>query len=454
LAEGSRELPSTLVSSPKAPEADRFTPGYARYALGVLALVYVVNFVDRQVLSILLESIKLDLGLSDVQLGLLSGTAFGLFYATLGIPIARLADIFSRKWVIVASLTVWSGMTALCGTASSFAALLAYRVGVGVGEAGGSPPSHAMLSDLFPPERRGAAMGVFSLGVPIGILVGFMAGGWLDETLGWRTAFVVVGLPGLLFSVLVAFTVREPPRGLADGVVGSEHSHTAREVIEFLWRSRSFRHTALGGALYAFVGYSFVTWAPSFLKRSHGMESGEVGTWLALIIGIGGGVGVWAGGWLSDIWSRSDPRGRAFLPAIAMWASLPFWIAVYLAQGTGLALALMVPPAALGLMYQAPCLAVTQGLSTPAMRATAGAVLLFVINLVGLAMGPALTGLISDSLEPQLGADSLRYALLIVSMVLVFAGDQFWRASRTLAADLEFVQRVQAEQAAEAAQTS
>jgi len=418
---------------PAASRAPEFSPGYARYALGILTLVYIVNFVDRQVLSILLESIKLDLGLTDVQLGLLSGTAFGLFYATLGIPIARLADIFSRKWVIVVSLTLWSGMTALCGSASGFAMLLLYRVGVGVGEAGGSPPSHAMISDLFAAEKRGTALGVFSLGVPLGILVGLMAGGWLDETLGWRTAFVVVGLPGLLLSVIVGLTVREPPRGLADGVVGAVGSHTAREVIAFLARSRSFIHTALGGAFYAFVGYSFVTWAPSFLKRSHAMESGEVGTWLA----------VYAGGWLSDRWARSDPAGRARLPALAMFASLPFWVAVYLTDDTGLALALMVPPATLGLMYQAPAFAITQGLSTPAMRATAGAVLLFVINLIGLAIGPAVTGWLSDSLEPRFGADSLRYALLLVSLVLVPAGFHFWRASRTLAADLAFVQSVQ-----------
>jgi len=403
-------------------------------------VVYVVNFVDRQVLSILLESIKLDLGLTDVELGLLSGTAFGLFYATLGVPIARLADKTSRKAVIVVSLTLWSLMTALCGAATSFGILLVYRVGVGVGEAGGSPPSHAMISDFFPAEKRGAALGIFSLGVPIGILIGLMAGGWLDETLGWRRAFVVVGLPGLLLSALVAFTLREPPRGMADGLEGDTRSHTAREGIAFLWRARSFRHTALGSGLYAFTGYSFVTWAPSFLKRSHGMESGEVGTWLALIIGIGGGVGVYAGGWLSDRWAARDPRGRSLLPALAMVASVPFWIGVYLNQDTTLVLALMVPPAAFGLMYQAPALAITQGLSTPAMRATAGAVLLFVINIVGLAMGPACTGWLSDLLEPTFGAESLRYALLIVSMSLLLSGYHFWRASHSLEADLEYVQ--------------
>ncbi len=435
----------------RAGDAPGFSQGYTRYALGLLSVVYVINFVDRQVLSILLESIKLDLGLSDVELGLLSGTAFGIFYATLGIPIARLADIYSRKAVIVISLTLWSLMTALCGTAGGFGMLLLYRVGVGVGEAGGSPPSHALISDLFPAERRGAALGIFSLGVPIGILIGLMAGGWLDETLGWRTAFMVVGLPGLFFSVLVLFTLREPPRGMADGITGDAQTHTAREVIAFLWRARSFRHTALASGLYAFVGYSFVTWAPSFLKRSHAMESGEVGTWLALIIGIGGGVGVYAGGWISDRWAARDPRGRSRLPALAMFASVPFWLAVYLTNDRVLALALMVPPAAFGLMYQAPALAITQALATPAMRATAGAVLLFVINIVGLAMGPAVTGWISDRLEPTLGAESLRYALMGVSMMLIVAGFHFWRAAKTLEADLAYVQAIQDEAAGDQA---
>ncbi|MDE0885132.1 MAG: MFS transporter [Myxococcota bacterium] len=431
--------PAKVASPLPSPSSDGFSRHYARYALGLLSVVYIVNFVDRQVLSILLESIKLDLGLSDVELGLLSGTAFGIFYATLGVPIARLADISSRKVVIVASLTLWSLMTALCGSAASFAALLMYRIGVGVGEAGGSPPSQALISDFFPEERRGAALGIFSLGVPIGILIGLLAGGWLDQSLGWRTAFVVVGLPGLLLSVLLALTLREPPRGMADGLPTESRTYTAREVIAFLWRARSFRYTALASGLYSFTGYSFVTWAPSFLKRSHGMDSGEVGTWLALIIGIGGGVGAYAGGWLSDRWASRDVRGRSLLPALAMLASVPFWFGVYLNQNTALVLALMVPPAAFGLMYQAPALAVTQGLSTPAMRATAGAVLLFVINIIGLAMGPALTGWISDLLAPRFGAESLRYALLIVSTPLLVASYLFWRASKTLAADLEYV---------------
>jgi MFS family permease len=416
-----------------------YSQAYLRYALGILCLVYVVNFVDRQILSILLKSIKADLGLTDVQLGLLSGTAFGLFYATLGIPIARLADRFSRKGVIAICLTIWSGMTALCGMAGGFASLLLFRVGVGIGEAGGSPPAHSMISDYFPPERRATALGIFSLGVPIGIMVGFMAGGWLDQTLGWRTAFMVVGVPGVLLAVVVATTLREPPRGHSEGLLSEGEAPKAWEVIRFLWRLRAFRHVSLGSALYAFVGYSVVTWAPSFLARSHQMSQAEIGTWLALIIGAGGGAGIYLGGVLSDRWAGIDIRGRVWLPSIAMFLGVPFSFVVYLASGKLMTLVALIVPSFLGLMYQAPAFAVTQSLATPKMRATAAAVLLFVVNIIGLAMGPAITGLISDALEPTYGVESLRYALLIVSIVLVGSGLHFWRAARFIDADLRFV---------------
>jgi MFS family permease len=418
-------------------EAPLYSPAYLRYALGLLCVVYVVNFVDRQVLAILLQSIKEDLGLTDLQLGLLSGTAFGLFYATLGIPIARLADRFSRKGVISICVAIWSGMTALCGTASGFGMLLLYRVGVGVGEAGGSPPAHSMISDYFPPEKRATALGIFSLGIPLGILVGFLAGGWLDQTLGWRQAFIVVGLPGVLVAALAALTLREPPRGHSEGLTNdADNAPTAAEVIRYLWRLRSFRHVSLGSALYAFVGYSVTNWAPSFLARSHDMEGGAIGTSLALIIGIGGGAGIYLGGVLADRLSVGDPRGRVRVPAVAQILSVPFSIVVYTATSTPLALAAFTVPAFLGLMYQGPAFAVVQSLATPKMRATAAAVLLFVINIIGLAVGPALTGALSDALEPRFGTESLRYALLIVSMVLAWSAFHFHRAGHTLVDDL------------------
>lgn len=441
-----------IAPASTAPARSGYSPAYLRYALGLLCVVYVVNFVDRQVLSILLESIKRDLGLSDLQLGLLSGTAFGLFYATLGIPIARLADRFSRKGVIAVCLALWSVMTALCGSATGFATLLLYRVGVGVGEAGGSPPAHSMISDYFPPERRASALGVFSLGVPLGILVGFLAGGWLDEALGWRLAFVVVGLPGVALALVVALTLREPVRGHSEGLVAAHgEAPNAGVVIRYLWRMKSFRHVALGSALYAFVGYSSTTWLPPFLARSHGMSPGDIGTALALIIGIGGGIGVYLGGVLADRFGRGSPTGALRVPTWAMLLAFPPGFVVFLSESTTLALAAFVIPAFLGLMYQAPAFAVTQALATPMMRATASAVLLFVINIVGLAMGPAVTGALSDALEPRFGADSLRYALLIVSVGLLWSALHFKLAARSLAADRGIAREAAAREAAGAA---
>ncbi len=438
------------MSAPSAAEPPAYSTGYLRYALGLLTAVYVINFVDRQILAILLESIKRDLALSDFQLGLLGGTAFGIFYATMGVPIARLADVYSRKGVMAICLVIWSVMTALCGTAVGFWSLLLMRVGVGIGEAGGSPPAHSMISDYFPAERRGTALGIFSLGVPLGILVGFMLGGWLDETLGWRWAFAVVGLPGVLLAVIVALTLREPRRGASEvdapGAV-QVPAPSASETARFLWRSRSFRHAAMASGLYAFVGYSVTNWAPPFLIRSHGLSVGEVGTWLALIIGIGGGLGIYLGGFFSDRLSIEDGRYRMWVPAVAMVLSLPFSFVVYLTPNTLLALVMLIPPTLLGLMYQAPALALVQSLATPSMRATAGAILLLVINIIGLAIGPAATGLLSDALEPRFGDDSLRYALLIVSLALAWSGLHFLLAARTIRDDLEFARGATAREA-------
>ena len=426
------------------------TPAYTRYVLALLTAVYVVNYVDRNLLAILLQSIKEDLMLTDSELGLLSGTAFGIFYATLGVPIARLADIFSRKWVIVGSLTLWSGMTALCGSAVGFTSLLLYRIGVGVGEAGGSPPSHSIISDLYSEDKRGTALGIFSLGVPIGILIGLLAGGWLNEELGWRAAFWAVGLPGLLLSILVALTLREPSREGKPTEAQATSTYSAKEVFSYLMGLPSFRHTAFASALYAFVGYSVVNWSPSFLMRSYGMESGPIGTALSLIIGLGGGVGVYLGGFLSDRWASRDPRGRVYVPALAMAASLPFSLLMYWVDSAALSLALLVLPSLLGLMYQGPAFAVTQTLATPMMRSTAAAILLFFINIIGLACGPAITGFLSDALEPTLGDESLRYALMGISLLLPWSAYHFWAAGRTLASDITTAETKAREELSEA----
>jgi MFS family permease len=415
-----------------------YSPAYSRYALGLLCLVYVVNFIDRQILAILLPSIKEDLSLTDFELGLLSGTAFGLFYAAFGLPLARLADRSSRKGVIAICVAVWSGMTALCGTASGFVSLLIYRIGVGVGEAGSGPPSLSILSDYYPPEKRATAFGIFSLGVPIGIMLGFLAGGWLDENLGWRTTFIVVGLPGIAVSLLVSLTLREPPRGNSEGFQsGSGAAPSIAEVIRFLWALRSFRHVALGSAYYAFAGYSIANWAPSFLARSHDMQISDIGTALALIFGIGGGAGIYLGGVFADRFAMRDPRAYVWVPALAQLLSFPFAFVIYTTSSTALALVMFAIPTFLGNMFQAPSFAVTQSLATPKMRTTSAAFLFFIISGVGLGLGNALTGALSDALEPSYGTDSLRYAMLAASMFVALSAFHYYRAGHTLVADLE-----------------
>jgi len=430
---------------PPAHHAAPYSPAYLRYALGLLTTVYVINFVDRQVLSILQQSIKKELGVSDLQLGLLTGAAFGVFYAVLGIPIARLADRVSRKGVMAVCLTIWSAMTALCGLAGSFASLLVFRVGVGIGEAGGSPPAHSLISDYFPPHKLGTSLGIFSLGVPLGIMVGFLIGGWMGELLGWRFTLMAVGLPGVVLAGVVALTLREPARGGLTHQAATESTSAAKpgappvgEVIRFLLRSRSFRHNGIASGLYAFVGYSVTNWAPPFLERSHHMSPSEIGTALALIIGIIGGLGIYLGGVVTDRMSIRDERWRMRVPALAMWVSVPFGFVVYTTSDAALALAMFVFPVFFGVFYQAPSLALAQSLATPRMRAVASALLLFIINIIGLALGPPTTGLISDLLEPRFGQESLRWALLIVSLMLVWSGVHYWLAARSLPTDLAF----------------
>lgn len=414
-----------------------FSPATRNYALSVLVVVYTFNFIDRQILSILLEPIKLELGLSDTALGLLTGFAFALFYATLGIPIARYADKSNRRNLIALALAIWSAMTALSGLAQNFWQLLAARIGVGVGEAGCSPPAHSMIADYFPAENRATALGIYSLGIPVGILFGFLAGGWLNEFFGWRVAFFVVGIPGLLLAVLVRYSLREPPRGMAEGRTDPGEQPGVMETFRFMWRKKSFRHLAFGGALTAFVGYGVVTWVPSFLIRSHGMETGEIGTWLGLILGIPGGIGIAAGGWMADKLGARDTRWYLWVVTVALLLGVPFAFGVYLSDSALAALLFLIVPVALGNFYQATTFSQTQGLATLRMRAVAAAVLLFILNIIGLGAGPQAVGIVSDLLNPTYGQDSLRYSLLIFSFVNIWSAYHYYVAGKYLAEELE-----------------
>ncbi len=413
-------------------------PRAAYYALCLLTVVYSFNFIDRQLLAILQESIKAELSLSDGQLGLLTGFAFAVFYVTAGIPIARWADHSNRRNIVALSLALWSGMTALSGLVGNYAQLLAARVGVGVGEAGGSPPSHSMISDIFPPQRRASALGFYSMGVNIGILFGFLLGGWLNEFFGWRVAFMVVGLPGVLLALLVRYTMAEPIRGLLDNKVASSEPTSFRQVLKVLWASKAFRHIGMGAALNAFASYSTTNWTASFMIRSHDMSTGELGTWLALIMGFGGAIGVLCGGLIADRLAHYDKRWYVWLPALAGLVALPFIVAVYLVDGRYTALMCMIVPAVMSNVYLGNAIATTHGLVGLRMRAMSSAILFFILNIIGLGLGPWTIGVVSDYLSATEGADSLRYAMLyILPIIGVWSVCHFYLASKTLRADLE-----------------
>ena len=413
-----------------------FSPAARRYALSVLVVVYTFNFIDRQILSILMEPIKADLGLSDTQLGLLTGFAFALFYATLGIPIARLADKGNRRNLIAGALTIWSAMTAVSGLAQNFWHLLIARIGVGIGEAGCSPPAHSIISDYYPAEKRATALGIYSLGIPVGILFGFLAGGWLNQFFGWRVAFFVVGVPGIILAILVKLSLREPIRGMSEGRADTAPHPTVKETFTFLWSKRSFRHLAFGGGLTAFVGYGVVTWVPSFLIRSYGMQTGEVGTYLGLILGIPGGIGIVLGGWMADRYGSRDTRWYLWIVTVALLLGVPFSLGIYLTDSAGMALLFLCIPVLLGNFYQATTFSQTQGLVPLRMRAVAAAVLLFILNIIGLGAGPQAIGLLSDFLETSYGQESLRYSLLILSFVNVWAAYHYYLAGKYLKQDL------------------
>jgi MFS family permease len=415
----------SLTSQPKSfdesqpPEVEsstsEITSGYARYALSLLVVVYVFNFIDRSILSILLESIKEEFQVSDTYLGFLSGFAFAAFYTVVGFPIARWADRGVRRSIIALSLLIWSGMTAATGLATSFVQLAAARIGVGIGEAGCSPPAHSLLSDYFPAEKRATALSIYSLGIPIGAGLGFFFGGWLNELFSWRTAFIVVGLPGVLLAVVVRFTLREPRRGAFDGPQQQNVEPISwNEAFRFVTGLRSFRHMAIGAALHAFYGYGAGAFIPAFFVRSHGIATGELGTWLAGLGLTGGVIGTFLGGYLADRYGRNDARWYMWIPALATMAYVPFAVLLYLWPDGRVALMLYFPGALLGGMYLGPTFAMTQTLVKPQMRATASAMLLFIINIIGMGLGPQAVGILSDLLSPAFEAESLRYALLFV----------------------------------------
>ncbi len=409
---------SPVDSSGNGMNTDVISDRARNYALGVLVVVYALNFVDRQILAILLPAIKVEFAVNDWVLGFLAGPAFALFYATLGVPIAVLADRFNRRNLIAIAIAIWSVMTALSGVASNIMQLALARIGVGVGEAGCSPPAHSMISDFYPPEQRSAAMGIYTVGISIGIMTAFLAGGWVVENIGWREAFFVVGVPGLLLALIVRYTVAEPPRGMSENRIDSGDRPGMLEVARFLLRRKSFVHIAIGSALASFSGYASVSFFPSFLVRSYGMSLTEIGFYLALVYGIGGGLGYVGGGFISDRLGRANKKWSLWGVAAAM---LVAWIAifpVYLLNNVSWVLALYSLVIFFSNFYLATTFAQVQGMVGLRMRAVASAFVLLILNIVGLGLGPQVTGLLSDALATVYGDDSMRYSLLIIAAII------------------------------------
>lgn len=408
---------------------------YRFYVLFILFLVYTFNFIDRQIIGILAGPIKAELGLSDTQLGLMGGLAFALFYTGLGIPIALLADRFSRVKIVTISLAIWSGFTALCGTAHGFWQLFLYRVGVGVGEAGGVAPSYSLISDYFPPKERARAFAVFSFGIPVGSAAGILFGGLIAAQVDWRAAFLACGLAGLVLAPVMWLTVREPARGRFDPPAPKTAPPPIGLVLRTLATKPSFWLIAFGASASSIMGYGLIFWLPSFLDRSFGMSLVDRSIYYSAIVFFGGLVGIWMGGYLGDRLGQSSKAAYALVPATAFVLCVPFYAVGVMSPSLVLTFFTFLIPAALSLVWLGPVITTIQQLVAPSMRATASAVFLFINNLIGIGFGTVFLGLLSDFLVPRFGAESLRYSILIGLAFYVVAAVLFFLASRRLARD-------------------
>ncbi|MBL8551545.1 MAG: MFS transporter [Hyphomonadaceae bacterium] len=393
------------MSEAKAPS--RFT------VLALLFVVYTFNFIDRQIVGILATPIKADLGLTDTQLGLLGGFAFAIFYTSLGVPIAWLADRWSRTWVMTIALAVWSGCTALCGLAGNYLQLFLGRVGVGVGEAGGVAPAYSLISDYFPPRERARALAIYSLGIPVGSAAGIALGGLVASLVDWRAAFIAVGLAGVLVAPVFRFLVREPRRGQLDASPTEAAAPISlSSIIRMLTAKPSFWLVSLGAASSSIMSYGAFFWLPSFLVRSYDLSLREASLFYAAILLIGGVLGVWLGGLLADKLGARNRAAFAAVPAIGFAIAAPCYALALLSPSPIAAFFLLLLPTAFGLAWLGPVIAAVQHLAPAQARSTASALFLFINNLIGLGLGSTLIGLISDELTARFAEESLRYSIL------------------------------------------
>jgi MFS family permease len=421
---------------PGTNQAAGFSPAYRNYVLFILTLTYVVNYLDRQILGILLPYIQKEFTMDDFQAGLLSGTVFAVIYATLSIPLATLADRWSRRNIIAASLATFSLMTVLSGYTTKIWQLLVTRFFTGVGEAGTGPAINSMIADLFPPQKRAGALAFYSAGLNIGLLFGFFGGGWMLQHFGWRSAFIASGAPGLLLVFLLLATVREPVRGAADHITDTADAPRLWDVVRFLWTQPAFRWIALGCSLSAFGGYANLYFVPKFLIVSHHLTPIQVGVLLSLLTGVLGAVGTFLSGVIADRLGRRDVRWYMYVPMVSVFIAVPFGPVFFLSPNTVVALCAAMMPSLMGATYLGPSYAMAQGMVPLRMRAQTVGILLFILNMIALGLGPATIGYLSVLLKPAFGDDSLRYALMAGIVTSLLSTLCYLRATRTLKADL------------------
>jgi MFS family permease len=420
---------------------------YRRYLLTVLLAILAFNYVDRLALGLVLQDIKIELHLSDTELGFLTGLAFAVFYSLMGLPIARWADRGDRVLIISITTAIWSAAVALCGAIATFSQLLLVRIGVAVGEAGCIPPAHSLIADYFTRAERPRAVATYMLGAPLSMVVGYFLAGWLNEFYGWRSMFVTLGLPGLLLSALAWFTLREPRRMAsvtpAQALAApSRISDPAgppgpRTVLLTLWANATFRHLLFCFAVSSFFGYGILQWQPAFFIRSFGLKTGELGSWLALIYGAGGLLGTHLGGaWASRLAADDEPL-QLKVTAVIFSSLGVISVAMYLAPNRYWAFGWLAFIATAGALINGPLFATIQTLVPQRMRAVSIAMLYLFANLIGMGLGPLAAGALSDAFRHWAGDESLRYALLTLCPGYLWSGWHLWRASTTVARDLK-----------------
>jgi predicted MFS family arabinose efflux permease len=405
------------------------------YVLLIMTLIYVVNYLDRQILAILMPQIKAEFGLDYKEIGYLIGPAFAIVYAVLGVPLAVIADRANRRNIIAASLAVFSVMTLLSSYATGFWTMALARFGTGVGEAGTGPSINSVIADLYAPTERAGALSFYTAGLNVGLLVAFFGGGWISDHYGWRVAIVSAGVPGLLLAVLLMLTVHEPRRGLVEQLADSQPPSFV-SVVKYLWGQRSFRWMAIGTSFSSFGGYAGIAFIPTFLKVSHHMTQAEVGVALALLTGVAGAIGTYFAGVFADKYGARDLRWNMYVPIIATFIGIPFAPLFYLSPSLTVALAAAIVPVTMSAAYVGPAYAMAQGLVPLRMRARSVAILLLVLNIIGLGLGPPVVGAVADFLKPYLGQDALRYAMLSTILTGLIGAYCYWRSTATLKADL------------------